>query len=113
VASSLLKEGDVTIVGVRYSDSDTANVISLTLDSRYPIGKSWRINPRLRVDRRESLADSSDEWLYTPGIRVQYRRSQRFRIELEAGKQIARRDSVNADLDRESFFFNLGYQVFF
>jgi tetratricopeptide (TPR) repeat protein len=113
VASSLLKEGDVTIFGVRYSDSETANVTSLTVDSRYPIGKSWRINPRLRVDRRETLADSSEEWLYTPGIRVQYRRSQRFRVELEAGKQIARRDSVNANMDRESFFFNLGYQVFF
>jgi hypothetical protein len=113
VASSLMKEGDVTIFGLRYSDSDTANVISLTLDSRFPFGRTWRVNPRLRVDRRESLADSSYEWLYTPGIRVQYRRSQRFRIELEAGKQFAQRETEFADLDRESFFFNLGYQVFF
>ncbi|MDH3349968.1 MAG: SPOR domain-containing protein [Gammaproteobacteria bacterium] len=113
VASSLIKEGDVTIFGLRHSNSDTTNVFSLTLDSRFPFGRTWRVNPRLRVDRRESLADSGDEWLYTPGIRVQYRRGQRFRIELEAGKQFAQRESANADLDRESFFFNLGYQVFF
>lgn len=113
VASSLFNEGDVSIFGLRYSDSDTSKVISLTLDSRFPFGKTWRVNPRLRVDRRETLADSSYEWLYTPAIRIQYRRSQRFRVELEAGKQFAQRDSITVNLDRESFFFNIGYQVFF
>ena len=113
VASSLFKEGDVSIFGLRYSDSDTSKVISLTLDSRFPFGKTWRINPRLRVDRRETLADSNYEWLYTPVIRIQYRRSQRFRVDLEAGKQFVQRDSGAVNLDRESFFFNIGYQVFF
>ncbi|MDX2411555.1 MAG: SPOR domain-containing protein [Woeseiaceae bacterium] len=113
VASSLFKEGDVSIFGLRYSDSDTSKVISLTLDSRFPIGRTWRINPRLRVDRRETLADSNYEWLYTPVIRIQYRRSQRFRVDLEAGKQFVQRDSSAVNLDRESFFFNIGYQVFF
>jgi hypothetical protein len=115
VASSIFKEGDVTIIGARFSDSDTSQVISLTFDSRYPIGRSWRINPRLRVDRRERLRDPDYEWLYTPGIRIQYRRSQKFRIEFEAGKQFSERDSGIADLnlDRESYFFNLGYQSFF
>ncbi len=113
VASSLFKEGDVTIFSARYSDSDTARVISFTLDSRYPFGRAWRINPRLRVDRRQRLSESDYEWLYTPGIRVQYRRSQKFRIELEAGKQYSERKSFGTDLDRESYFINLGYQSFF
>lgn len=115
VASSILKEGDVTIIGARFSDSETSRVVSLTFDSRYPIGRTWRINPRLRVDRRERLTDPDYEWLYTPGIRIQYRRSQKFRIEFEAGKQFSQRDSGIADLnlDRESYFFNLGYQSFF
>ena len=115
VASSILKEGDVSIISARYSDSDTSRVLSLTIDSRYPIGRTWRINPRLRVDRRQRLADPNYEWLFTPGIRIQYRRSQKFRIELEAGKQFSRRDSdiVNLNLDRESYFINIGYQSFF
>ena len=113
IASSLLKEGDVTIFGARYSDSDTTRVISLTVDSRYPIGRTWRLNPRLRVDRRQRLADASYEWLYTPGLRIQYRRSQRLRIEFEAGKQFSQRETADVDLDRESYFINLGYQVFF
>jgi tetratricopeptide (TPR) repeat protein len=115
VASSILKEGDVSIISARYSDSDTSRVISLTADSRYPIGRTWRINPRLRVDRRQRLVDPNYEWLYTPGIRIQYRRSQKFRIELEAGKQFSQRDSdvVDLNLDRESYFINIGYQSFF
>ena len=113
--SSIFREGDVSIISARYSDSDTSRVTSLSFDSRYPIGRTWRINPRLRIDRRERIADENDEWLYTPGIRIQYRRSRAFRIELEAGKQFSERESsiVDLDLDRESYFINLGYQSFF
>ena len=113
IASSLFKEGDVTILGVRYSDSDTSKVTSITLDSRYPFGSAWRINPRLRVDRRQRIADSSYEWLYTPGVRLQYRRSQKFRIQLEAGKQYSERETANINFDRESYFISLGFQAFF
>jgi len=113
VASSLFTEGDVTIIGARYSDSDTSQAISLSLDSRFPIGRSWRINPRLRVDRRNRLNFDNYEWLYTPGIRIQYRRSQKFRIELEAGRQYVQQDAALLDNDRESNFFNIGYQAFF
>jgi maltoporin len=113
VASSLLKEGDVSMIGLRYSNSETTQVISLNLDFRFPIGRKFRINPRLRVDRREISQNSSLEWLYTPGLRLQYRWTRRFRFELEVGKLFAQRDSAVTDADRESYFINLGYQAFF
>ena len=112
-ASSLLREGDVAMIGLRYSNSDTTQVISLNIDTRFPIGRKFRINPRLRVDRREIMQDSSHEWLYTPGLRMQYRWNRKFRFEMEAGKQFAQRDSPNVDMDRESYFINVGYQAFF
>jgi hypothetical protein len=113
LASSLLKEGDVSIIGLRYSDSDTTQVVSLTLDSRYPFGRTWRINARLRVDRRQLTSNASTQWMYTPGIRIQYRRSQKIRVEFEAGKLFSQQNSTNSNQDRESYFVNLGYQVFF
>jgi len=113
VASSLLKEGDVSMIGLRVSDSESTKVISLNLDSRFPIGRSWRINPRLRIDRRQIRSDSSHEWLFTPGIRIQLRKSQKYRFEFEAGKRYSQRQSGTIDLDRESYFINLGYQAFF
>lgn len=112
-ASSLLKEGDVAMIGLRVSNSDTTRVLSLNLDTRFPIGRKFRINPRLRVDRREIMQDSSYEWLYTPGLRMQYRWNRKFRFELEAGKQFVQRDSADINLDRESYFINVGYQAFF
>jgi len=44
---------------------------------------------------------------------MQYRRSQKLRIELEAGKLFSQQDSASSNQDRESYFVNLGYQVFF
>ncbi len=113
IASSLLKEGDVTIVSARYSDSDTSSVVSLTIDSRYPFGRTWRINPRLRIDQRQRSSTGDTDWVYTPGIRIQYRRSQKFRIEFEAGKQFSRNEQTETNPDREFYFVNLGYQAFF
>jgi len=113
LASSLLKEGDVSILSLRYSDADTSQVTSMTLDSRYPFGRTWRINARLRVDRRQITSNDSEQWLFTQGIRIQYRRSQKFRIELEVGKLFSKQDSVIVNQDRESYFINLGYQAFF
>jgi tetratricopeptide (TPR) repeat protein len=112
-ASSLFREGDVLQVGLRASDSDSARVYTLMLDSRFPLGRSWRLNPRLRVDQREMTANAGSEWQLTPGIRIQYRPSQRLRVELEAGRQFAERESITSTLERDSYFVNLGYQVYF
>ncbi|MCH9695291.1 MAG: SPOR domain-containing protein [Gammaproteobacteria bacterium] len=113
IASNLFREGDVAMLSLRYSDSDSAKVVSINLDTRFPISTRWRVNPRLRIDQREIMSDSSDEWLYTPGIRIQYRHSRKLRVELEAGRQYAQRELVGTDADRESYFVNLGYQAFF
>ena len=112
-ASSLLKEGDVSILGLRYSTSDTTDVISVSLDTRLPVGEKFRINPRIRIDRRQTLANSNYEWLYSPGLRMQYRWNRKFRLALELGKQFSERETNTINLDRESYFINLGYQAFF
>jgi hypothetical protein len=103
----------VSIIGLRYSSSATSETMSVNLDTRIPFGRFLRINPRLRVARRQTLANSSFEWIYTPGIRIQYRRSQKFRLQLEAGKQFSQREMLGTDLDRETYFVNVGYQAFF
>ena len=113
VASSLYSQADVTIFGLRYSDSDSTEVWSINLDTRFSFNRSFRINPRLRVDYREIKSDLSNEWIYTPGLRMQYRWGQKVRLEFEAGKQFANRTFVETDMKRESYFINFGYQFFF
>jgi tetratricopeptide (TPR) repeat protein len=113
VGSSLIKEGDVTLLGLRYADSENTTVYSIHLDTRFPIGSYFRFNPRLRVDYREIKSDMSTHTIYTPGIRLQYRKDRRFRVELEAGMQFSSRDMAILTEDRESYFVNLGYQLLF
>ena len=113
VASSLIRENDVTIIGLRYSDSGTTSVTSLSIDTRFPFGRSFRINPRLRVDHRDIHSDGSEEWIITPGLRMKFRWGRNTRLEFEVGKQYSTRDMANDQVKRESYFINLGYQAFF
>ncbi len=113
VASGLFREGDVAIFGLRYSASDTTDVYSINLDARFPFGRAWRINPRLRVDYREIQSDQSTQWIYSPALRLQFRPDRRWRLELSAGKQFSYRDMETSDMDRESDFIHLGYQFFY
>ena len=113
VATSLLREGDVGILGVRYATSDSANIYTINLDSRFPIGRSWRLNPRIRVDYREINSDQSTQWIYTPGLRLQYRMGRWGRIDFEAGKRYSSREMADSSLDQESYFINLGYMLFY
>lgn len=113
VASSLFREGDVGILGLRYSDSNATEVVSLNMDTRFPFGRSLRISPRLRVDYRQIKSDDSTQWIYTPGVRMQYRWGRKVRLEFEAGKQYSSRETDLLDQDRESYFINLGYQFFY
>jgi tetratricopeptide (TPR) repeat protein len=113
IASSLFTERDVTIFGLRFSESDTTDVYSLNIDSRFRIGRSWRISPRLRVDYRQINSDASEQWIYTPGLRLEYRWGKKVRIELMAGKQFSVREMTDVDQDRESYYVSAGYQLFF
>ena len=113
VASSLFSERDVSIFGLRYSESDNSNIYTLNLDSRFRIGRAWRISPRIRVDYREILTDNSQQWTYTPGLRLEYRPGRKVRVELTTGKQSSAREMEQADQDRESYYVSVGYQLFF
>lgn len=44
---------------------------------------------------------------------MQYRVGRNIRIMLDAGKQFAVRDMGETDIDRQTYFVNLGYQAFF
>jgi len=113
VVSGLFAENDVSIFGVRYAESDTTDVLSAHLDARFRLGRRWRISPRLRVDHRQIKTDDSTQWIYTPGLRVQYRHDRRIRLEFEGGTQFSDRAMLGQDQTRKSYFVNVGYQWYF
>ncbi len=113
VASSLFKQGDIYVSGVRYADSSTTRVYTLNLNNRWPLRRSFFLSPRLRVDYRQIKSDQSDEWIFTPGLRALWRSGRNVRVEFEAGRQIASRTTASGDIDRDSNYVMLGYQLIY
>jgi tetratricopeptide (TPR) repeat protein len=113
VASCVFTQGDVGIMGFRYAVTETTDVYSTMLDTRFPIGRKWRISPRVRVDYREIKTDGSVQWIYTPALRIQFRPGRRVRLEFQGGMQFSTREMATTDQERESWFVNVGYQYFY
>ena len=113
IGSSLIKSGDTSILGLRYSDTSTSNTTTLSLNTRYPVNRQWRINPRMRIDYRENSNDDSTQWTFSPEIRTDYRWRKRYRFEFELGGEWSTRELVQGNEDTSSFFFSLGYRADF
>ena len=62
IGSSLLKEGDISTLGVRFAKTKPRNTYTFNLNSRYPITPAWRINPRMQVDYRINNEMPGEQW---------------------------------------------------
>lgn len=113
IGSSLIKAGDIGILGLRYSNLSTARIYSASLNSRYPVNQVWRVNPRLRVDYRENDRDDSTQWITVPSLRMDYRFRRRLRFEAEAGGEWSTRQLSVDNEDSSSWFLNVGYRLDF
>lgn len=111
--SSLFRPGDTTLVSVRYSDLNASDIISLNLNSRFPLTPEWRINPRLRLDHRNNHNDNSTQWSFFPSLRMDYRWHRRYRFEVEAGGELTTRKLTTTTDNTQAYFVNLGYRIDF
>jgi len=110
IGSNLIKTGDITILGVRYSDTETSGITSLFLNTRYPFNNDLRINPRFRVDYRNNRNDSTDQVIYRPSMLLAYQVRRRLRLEAEVGGEYSDREVVDGSQKDASYFFNIGYR---
>jgi tetratricopeptide (TPR) repeat protein len=111
IASSWLQENDTHSVGVRYYDGTLVHTNAVGFDSRFGFG-NFRIAPRLWVELRKNLTDDSDEWVYRPGLRMEYSFLRRYHVDLDASRDIYK-GSIPAigSQDIIGNFFQLGYRV--
>jgi len=119
-ANSILTDGDLYTLGVRYSDSK-ANTTTFTLNSRYPVSRELRVNPRFRFDLRDNV-DGSTRWTYKPSVRLTYRVLRALQLEVEAGgewqkeeRPLAQRSvSDPSEFNRtKGYFVIVGYRLDF
>jgi len=109
IGNGLIKQGDITILGLRYADASTADILSFNLDTRYPINRAWRVNPKFRVSYREN-DDGTDQITLSPSFRTTYVWRRRMTLELDAGADFSTRDLVEDTNDSKAYFLSAGYR---
>jgi hypothetical protein len=112
IGYGLFGRGDVSSIGLLYQSGEQSDAMSLGLNTQFPVGRSWRLGPRLRVDQRQFHTDGSEQLLYAPGLRVDLR-WQRMSLEFEGGAEFAARQIGNAAQDTTRYYLSLGYRYDF
>jgi len=112
VGSSLMKEGDAVILGFRYSDTDARNTISLNLNTRYPVSREFRLNPRLRLDWRKDEDGSDSQQTIRPSLKMDFRWRKVFNFEMESGYEWQKHHGSDEE-NMRTFFFTGGYRLDF
>ena len=113
IGSSLIGEGDVSILGLRYMDGSTAKTAAIFLDTRYPLTQRLRLNPRVLLSRRVVTVGDATELVVRPGMRVLYRMGRNYLLELDMAGEFGSSDSGGETTDTTGYYMYMGYRADF
>lgn len=107
--NNLLKEGDIGILSLRYSDASTSDTFSISANSRYPITNLWRVNPRLNLSYRNN--DDGGTRITAGGtLQADYRFRSDLVFEVEGGGNWHKEETLLSTDSFLDYFFTLGYR---
>jgi len=113
IGSSLLVEGDTSVFGLGYIDGSNVSTTTFSVDTRYPMFRGFRLNPRMRVSMREIVRSQSDQWIAAPSLRLLYRFARRYQLELEFGGEWSSQKLADESIDYNAYFIYAGYRADF
>jgi len=109
VGNSLFIERDTGVLGLRYLQTDPSDTLSLIVNSRFPITRNWRVNPRIQYDIRK-LADGRSQNKWRTLIRTDYRYPGSVRFDFEIGYDDTSQTIDGESLGSSALYFMLGYR---
>lgn len=113
IGNSLIKEGDIAIIGLRYSDTSTSRTYSANINTRYPITRNLRINPRFLIDYRTTKENDNEQLKLRPLVRLEYRWKRYYNFEIEGGLEFSNDKTSTTTDDRRGYFLTVGYRIDF
>lgn len=114
IGSSLFKERDLTIIGLRFNDADTTNTLTGILNTRYPITPEWFLNPEFTASHRWNEDDDGTRLTLRPSLRTEYYwHSKGLRFEIEAGLEWENNKQNGVSDSMTDFFMLTGYRFDF
>ena len=87
MANNLLKDGDMYVTALRYSQLLDSNMYVADFNTRYPFTKDFFVGPRLRLGYREGRGIDLKEYTALPSVLFNYYYSKELSFELEVGWQ--------------------------
>jgi len=113
LATSLLTDGDLAAIGFRYDDMATAKRYVIDINTRYPLSRKFRVNPRMRLGRRESTVADQIQYTVKPSIRFNYIPSRLVQLELEGGGEWTKTDNLLDTETVKGYYLIAGYRLDF
>ena len=88
IGNNIVKDGDMYIAAVRYSQMETSNLYMLDFNVRFPITNEWRISPRLRLGYTTGRGGNDlAEFTALPSLLADYYWTKDLSFEAEIGVQ--------------------------
>lgn len=113
ISSNVLKENDVIIYGLSYSDTAQNDIYSLNLNGSFPLTQKLRLLPRFRLDYRDAKNRDNNQVVVRPTLRVDYNFTKWARLEVEGGFEwVDEKSSAVRNRSTESFI-SAGYRINF
>lgn len=113
LATNVVKQGDIFVAGVRYADRANSDIFTIDFNTRYPVTREFRVNPRLRFTYRENNFDDGQELAVLPSMRLNYDYTRALSFEVEAGAKWSLREQGTIIDEENEFFVILGFRYDF
>ncbi|MBE9531307.1 MAG: SPOR domain-containing protein [Proteobacteria bacterium] len=110
VGSGLIKEGDTAILGLRLASTASSNSLTADVNTRYPLTRDLRFNPRLRIDYSWELNNSANRIEIRPSLRVDYYFKKDLKFEFDGGVEWGNELTSGMGNDTRDYFFTFGYR---
>ncbi len=111
-ATSLWRAGDFHLLTVGYGNTEVGKLESVGASSRFPVGASWRMGPRLTIERNTIVADSSTEITYIPSMLFDYQHNRSL-LQIELGGELGKRDALVQSQDTKRYYISAAYRLNF
>jgi len=109
VGNNLILKRDTGVLGIRYLDSELSNTWSFIANTRIPISRNWRLNPRLQYDIRK-ITDGRSQNKFRALVRTDYRYLNKIRLDFEIGFDDTSEEINGQSLGSNNLFFTAGYR---
>lgn len=113
VSSNVLKENDVIIYGLSYSDNAQNNLYSFNLNGSFPLTQKLYFIPQFRLDYRKAKNGVDNQFIVRPAMRVDYNFTKWMHFEIEGGIDWVNEKSFGIKQKSTETFISTGIRINF